>query len=238
MLSINRRALLGILDDQPTVFETSDQIAAFEVSSPSPVTSSVPSFSHEIDSSPVNMRASLEAIQRNMPQLSISGVAEGGSQRILQKIADLQNEISQSSALYRDEDVSQQMATLQHQILKLVVNNVTTPAAEKSAFSPSSFVSIESRLSQLEKIIGSPELICMYPDLWSAVTELHRRIDIMNPEAQVVIKAQLEQLEIQMMKVRRSLAKNLQLTCPFNTLHQQLRDSGTDGEALLQVPGQ
>jgi hypothetical protein len=38
--------------------------------------------------------------------------------------------------------------------------------------------------------------------LWSAVTELHRRIDLMNPEAQVAIKAQLEQLETEMIKVR------------------------------------
>jgi hypothetical protein len=41
----------------------------------------------------------------------------------------------------------------------------------------------------------------MYPDLWSAVTELHRRVDLMNPEAQLVIKSQLEQLESEMIKV-------------------------------------
>lgn len=202
MLSTNRRALLGILDDQPTVFETADHSAAFDALSASAVSSPAPTFSHEIDSSPVNMRASIEAFQRNMPQLSLSGVAEGGSQRILQKITELQNEISQSSSLSVDEDISQQMATLQNQILKMVVQNVATATPAKSVFSPSSFVSVESRLGQLEKTIGSPELICMYPDLWSAVTELHRRIDLMNPEAQVAIKAQLEQLETEMIKVR------------------------------------
>jgi hypothetical protein len=209
MHSTNRRALLGISDDQPTVFETSDQATAFEISSASPVTSSAPTFSHDIDSSPVNMRASLEAIQRNMPQLSISGVAEGGSQRILQKIADLQHEISQSSANALDEDISQQMATLQNQILKLVVHNVSTPTAAKSNLAPSSLVSIESQLGRLEKTIGCPETICMYPDLWSAVTELHRRIDLMNPETHAVIKAQLEQLETEMTKVRCWFAENL-----------------------------
>jgi hypothetical protein len=236
MLSTNRRALLGILDDQPTVFETSDQSATFEISSAFPSATSAPVFSHEIDSSPVNMRASLEAIQRNMPQLTISGVAEGGSQRILQKIADLQDEISQSSVISHDQDISQQMATLQNQILKLAVHNVTTPAA-KSDFSSSSFVSVESRLGQLEKTIGSPEIICMYPDLWSAVTELHRRIDLMNPEAQVVIKAQLEQLESEMMKVRFQFTNNnLIMTSLHNALCKQLRESGADGAALLQVP--
>jgi hypothetical protein len=66
------------------------------------------------------MRASIEAFQRNMPQLSLSGVAEGGSQRILQKIMDLQNEISQSAHLSLGDDISQQMGMLQNQILKLL----------------------------------------------------------------------------------------------------------------------
>jgi len=202
MLSANRRALLGILDDQPTVFETSDQSSSFEVLSAPPVASVAPTFSHEIDSSPVNMRASIEAFQRNMPQLSISGVADGGSQRILQKIMDLKDEISQSATLSLGDDISQQMGMLQNQILKLAVQNVSAPAPVKSDLAPPpSFVAVESRLSEVEKAIGSPELVCMYPDLWSAVTELHRRIDLMNPEAQVVIKAQLEQLETEIIKV-------------------------------------
>ena len=202
MLSANRRALLGILDDQPTVFETSDQSSSFEVLSAPPVASVAPAFSHEIDSSPVNMRASIEAFQRNMPQLSISGVADGGSQRILQKIMDLQNEISQSAHLSLGDDISQQMGMLQNQILKLAVQNLSTHASAKSELAPSSsFVGVESRLSELEKAIGSPELVCVYPDLWSAVTELHRRIELMNPEAQVMIKAQLEQLESEIIKV-------------------------------------
>ena len=202
MLPTNRRALLGILDDQPTVFESSDQSEAFEVLSASSVSIAAPSFSHEIDSSSVNMRASIEAIHRNMPQLSISGVADGGSQRILQKIMDLQSEISQSADLSLGDDISHQMGALQNQILKLAVQNVTTPAPAKSDCAPSSFVSVESRLGELEKIVGSPEAACMYPNLWSAVTELHRRIDLMNPEAHVIIKTQLEQLENEILKVR------------------------------------
>jgi hypothetical protein len=94
------------------------------------------------------------------------------------------------------------MGALQNQILKLAVQSVTTPAPAKSEFAPSTFVSVESRLGSLEKIIGSPESVCMYPDLWTAVIELHRRIDLMNPEVQVVIKAQLEQLETEIIKVR------------------------------------
>jgi hypothetical protein len=199
MLS-NRRAILGILDDQPTVFETSDQ-STFEVLSASSVASAAPSFSHEIDSSPVDMRSSIEAFQRNMPQLSLSGVADGGHQRIVQRITDLQNEISQSANLSLSADISHQMCALQNQILKLAVQSVTAPTPANSNFETSAFVSVESRLGSLEKIIGSPELLCMYPDLWSAVTELHRRIDLMNPEAQVAIKAQLEQLETEIVKV-------------------------------------
>jgi len=213
---MNRRALLGILDDQQTVFETSDQSASFEA--PPSVSSVAPTFSHEIDSSPVNMRASIEAFQRNMPQLSISGVADGGSQRILQKIMDLKDEISQSATLSLGDDISQQMGMLQNQILKLAVQNVSAPAPVKSDLAPpSSFVAVESRLSEVEKAIGSPELVCMYPDLWSAVTELHRRIDLMNPEAQVVIKAQLEQLETEIIKVC-SFPLNLMAPILCNTL--------------------
>lgn len=201
MLSTSRRAVLGILDDQPTVFETSDYSAACEVLSPPPVASAQP-FSHEIDSSPVNMRASIEAFQRNMPHLSISGVAEGGgTQRILQRISELQTEISQSTNLSLGDDISQQMAILQNQVLKLAVQSASAPAPTKTDSAPSSFVSIESRLGSLEKTIGCPESVCMHPDLWSAVTELHRRIDLMNPEAQLVIKSQLEQLESEMIKV-------------------------------------
>lgn len=201
MLSTNRRALLGILDDQPTVFETSDYSAACEVLSPPPA-ASAQSFSHEIDSSPMNMRASIEAFQRNMPHLSISGVAEGGgNQRILQRISELQTEISQSTNLSLGDDISQQMAILQNQVLKLAVQSAGAPAPTKTDSAPSSFVAIESRLGSLEKTIGCPESVCMYPDLWSAVTELHRRVDLMNPEAQLVIKSQLEQLESEMIKV-------------------------------------
>lgn len=202
MLSTNRRAILGILDDQPTVFETSDQSARFDIPTASPVVSAAQSFSHEIDCSPVNMRLSIEALQRTVPQLSINGVADGGSQRILHRIMDLQNEISQSADLALGDDISHQMGVLQNQILKLAVQSVTTPALAKSEFAPSTFLSIESRLGSLENIVGSPESVCMYPDLWTAVTELHRRIDLMNPEAQVVIKAQLEQLETEIVKVR------------------------------------
>ena len=137
-----------------------------------------------------------------MPHLSISGVAEGGgTQRILQRISELQTEISQSTNLSLGDDISQQMAILQNQVLKLAVQSASAPAPTKTDSAPSSFVSIESRLGSLEKTIGCPESVCMYPDLWSAVTELHRRVDLMNPEAQLVIKSQLEQLESEMIKV-------------------------------------
>ena len=59
-------------------------------------------------------------------------------------------------------------------------------ASSKSESVPSStFVAVESRLSELENAQGFSELVCVYPDLWSAVTELHRCIDLMNPDAQL-----------------------------------------------------